>query len=76
MQYEGLHLLCKQCGFLGHIGRNCSTVNQTAAETTVVAEMIKDGGAGDACIEATINVITGNNDVNDISIPKINDYHE
>lgn len=57
-------------------GRNCSTVKQTAVETRVVTEANKEGGAGDASIEATINFITGNNDVTNISIPKINDYHE
>lgn len=44
----------------------------------MVTEGNKGGGVNDASIEATIDVIAGNNDVRCIFIfiPKINDYHE
>jgi len=34
VQYEGLHLICTNCGCYGHLGRNC---NVTAAENTHTA---------------------------------------
>jgi len=30
VQYEGLHLICKNCGCYGHLGRNCSHPPTTA----------------------------------------------
>lgn len=29
VQYEGLHLICTNCGCYGHIGRNCTTTTTT-----------------------------------------------
>jgi len=28
VQYEGLHLICTNCGCYGHLGRDCTTTNQ------------------------------------------------
>jgi hypothetical protein len=30
IQYEGLHLICTNCGCYGHLGRNCTTPPRTA----------------------------------------------
>ena len=31
LEYEGLQLLCSQCGFYGHLGRNCPIVQTIIA---------------------------------------------
>lgn len=31
VQYEGLHLICTNCGCYGHLGRNCTTTTITTA---------------------------------------------
>lgn len=53
VQYEGLHLLCKECGMYDHIGRNCTVVKQK--ETAPAEASGKDGGGDPVVVIAEGN---------------------
>jgi hypothetical protein len=43
VQYEGLHLICTNCGCYGHLGRNCPQTPTSSATTSPPAPRNHDG---------------------------------
>lgn len=46
VEYEGLHLLCKQCGIFGHTARNCHNTSVNARLAAEAVETVKEGTVG------------------------------
>lgn len=38
VQYEGLHLICTNCGCYGHLGRNCSSTTESDAQVKQLSQ--------------------------------------